>query len=173
VNDIESYVIPFTGLKPGAHTFGYQADGSFFKHFEHSQISDALIDIRVDLEREERMLVFRFDIRGRVTVPCDRCNDPVEVEIGGQEQLVVKLGDHFEEENEVIVIIPESASKFDLSPYIYEYVHLMLPVRKVHPGDTYEESLCNPAVLNKLKELEAQHAPDPRWEALNKLKDTD
>jgi uncharacterized metal-binding protein YceD (DUF177 family) len=171
VNNLETYIIPFSGLKAGAHQFTFRIDKSFFEHFEYSQVADGQVDVTVDLEKEERMLVFYFTISGTVILPCDRCNDPMELEISGKEQLVVKLGDHFEEESEVVVIIPEAENKVDLGPYIYEYIHLMLPIRRVHPGDTEEESRCNPDVLKKLKELSEQHNPDPRWEALNKLRD--
>jgi uncharacterized metal-binding protein YceD (DUF177 family) len=57
-----------------------------------------------------------------------------------------------------------------MSQYIYEYIHLLLPMRKVHGTDEDGNSLCNPDVISRITEEE--HEPgDPRWEVLRKLKD--
>ena len=46
----------------------------------------------------------------------------------------------------------------------------MLPIKKVHGTDEYGGSLCNPEVTRYIVEKE-EHSIDPRWEALQKLKD--
>jgi uncharacterized metal-binding protein YceD (DUF177 family) len=122
------------------------------------------------MAKEERMMDLHLDIGGKVNVACDRCNEPVEVEVSGKERLIVKLGDHYFEESEDVQVIPDTAHKFDLGPFLYEYIHLMLPIRRVHPEDEKGNSLCDPDILKKLNELSASHMPDPRWEALGQLK---
>jgi uncharacterized metal-binding protein YceD (DUF177 family) len=57
-----------------------------------------------------------------------------------------------------------------MSPFLYEYIHLLLPIRRVHPEDDQGNSRCDPEIIRKLKELSESHMPDPRWEALNQLK---
>jgi uncharacterized metal-binding protein YceD (DUF177 family) len=74
------------------------------------------------------------------------------------------------EESEDVVVIPETEYQFDLSSYIYEFIHLALPVRLLHPDDEDGNSTCDPDMLRLLETL----APtgdtfDPRWEALKKL----
>ena len=171
VKDRDQYNITFSGLKPGKHAYDFKISASFFEDFERSEIQGGRVAVHVEMEKDERMMVFLFSILGKVIVPCDRCNDPVELEVKGNERLVVKLGDHHEEISEEVQIIRESDNKFDLQPFLYEYIHLLIPFRRIHPDDELGKSTCNPDVLKKLKELSEQHTPDPRWEALNKLKD--
>jgi len=170
VNYLEQYIIPFSGLRLGVHPFEFKVDDRFFDQFEYSEIKSGSVDVHVVMDREDRMLVLDFHIRGKISLPCDRCLEPISLEVEGKEKLVVKLGDHYEEESEVVEIIPETDKILNISSYIYEYLHLLLPAKRVHPNDENGLSTCEPEVLKKLKELDEQHVPDPRWEALNKLK---
>lgn len=170
MNYLEQYIIPFSGLRLGVHPFEFKVDDRFFDQFEYSEIKSGSVDVHVVMDREDRMLVLDFHIRGKISLPCDRCLEPISLEVEGKEKLVVKLGDHYEEESEVVEIIPETDKILNISSYIYEYLHLLLPAKRVHPNDENGLSTCEPEVLKKLKELDEQHVPDPRWEALNKLK---
>jgi uncharacterized protein len=82
----------------------------------------------------------------------------------------VKFGSGFFEEDDEIQVIPEGETHFDVSPFIYEYIHLLLPIRKVHPEDENGESRCNGEVVGRLDAPLADPEPDPRWEALKKLR---
>jgi uncharacterized metal-binding protein YceD (DUF177 family) len=79
------------------------------------------------------------------------------------------MGDAYQDEGEEVIIIPEAERQFDVSPFLFEVIHLMLPARRVHP-EKDGQSECDPEILKKLEELSNQRAPDPRWEALKKLK---
>jgi len=116
------------------------------------------------------MLVFHFSIEGEVILPCDRCNEPVHLKVNGKERLVVKFGDTFEEQSDELQIIPESETHFDTAPFLYECIHLLLPMRRIHPEEGLGRNSCNPEILQKLDELTAHHNPDPRWDALKQLK---
>jgi uncharacterized metal-binding protein YceD (DUF177 family) len=69
-----------------------------------------------------------------------------------------------------VQVIPDTAHEIDLAPFLYEYIHLLLPVRRVHPDERNGQSGCNPEVLKKLEELAPHPHLDPRWETLNRLK---
>ena len=168
---MEKYKIQFSGLKPGTHSFDFKLDQSFFEHYHVNDVTDSSIGVHTEMEKEDHMLVFRFDIRGNITLVCDRCGDPLSVKLKGQQSLVVKLSDHNEEESEDVQIVKESEGSFDLSQFIYEYVSLMIPAYRVHEDDGKGRSLCNQDIIKKLEELKESHAPDPRWEVLNKLRD--
>lgn len=167
---LERYEIPLNGMKMGPHRFEFKAGKKFFEQIENTEIKEGSVDVVVDLVREERLMDLHFDLVGKVVVPCDRCNEPIEVEIKGKERLILKLGDRFEEEDDEIQIIPENLHTINLTPFIYEYIALLIPVRKVHPEDVQGNSQCNPEILKKLRELNEKKEVDPRWEALNKLK---
>ena len=170
VGYLKQFVIPFSGLKAGNYTFTFEVDDRFFEHFEYSEITHGRIHVDVVLERQPRMMVFNFLIAGHVLIPCDRCGENFSMPVDGEEQLIVKYGQVHEEESEDILVITEDEHELDMSQYIYEYIHLLLPMRKVHGTDEDGNSLCNPDVISRITEEE--HEPgDPRWEVLRKLKD--
>lgn len=169
MKSIETYVIPFKGLKPGNHSYDFHAGGSFFKRFEQGEIQQGNVSIHLNLEKEERMMVLTFDIQGFVTVQCDRCNENFELPIHGKERLIVKPGDGFYEQDDEIQIIPETETSLDISPFLYEYIHLLLPMKRVHPDDDQGISTCNPIILQKLSELSGGSTSDPRWDELKKI----
>jgi len=173
MNHPDEYKIAFTGLIQGEHQFRFEVGDAFFAEEEDAEILGAKVDVEVTLLREERMMDLHFGIRGRVKVDCDRCNEPMEVELEGTERLIIKLGERYYEESEDVQIIPESAHQVDLAPFLYEYIHLLLPARRVHPDDGQEGNRCNPDVLKKLEELHVHPAGDPRWDALKQLKEKD
>ncbi len=164
----EQFIIPFGGLKLGAHRFDLKVEDSFFDNFEYTEIKSGAVDIHLEMEKQERMLVLDFTLRGAVVLPCDRCGDPLNVDISGKERLIVKLGNEYLEESEEVQIIPETDKTFDISSFLYEVMHLLLPAKRVHPDKLNTQ--CNPEVLKKLEQLNGQHSPDPRWEVLGKLK---
>jgi len=79
------------------------------------------------------------------------------------------LGAEYIEESEDVVVIPETEYQFDLSSYIYEFIHLALPARLLHPDDENGNSTCDPDMLLRLDTLRTPDTVDPRWEALRKL----
>ncbi|TSA27395.1 MAG: DUF177 domain-containing protein [Bacteroidetes bacterium] len=172
MKSLDSFIIPFRGLKPGIHRYDLQIDKSFFDRFQHGEIREGELMVHIDLEKEERMLLFHFTIHGTVSLPCDRCNESVSLPVSSQEQLIVKFGETFSEEDDVVQIIPESESQYDTAPILYEYIHLALPMRRVHPENDQGISQCKPDMLAKLNELLGIRAPDPRWEKLKEIRGT-
>lgn len=170
MNTYSQFIIPVSGLKPGSHQFDFEIDDSFFEHFEYSEIRNGVIHLHLFIEKEENLLVFRFDFDGRVRVPCDRCYEPFDLPIAGKERLILKFGHDFHEESEEVQVVPIGENHFDVSPFIYEYIHLSLPVRRVHPEDESGENTCDAGIIRRLEELESSSEPDPRWDALLKLK---
>ncbi|MEI8205758.1 MAG: DUF177 domain-containing protein [Kiritimatiellales bacterium] len=170
MNYADQYQIAFSGLSPGTHTFDFQIGDTFFEQVKDAEITSGQVSVIVTMDKEDRMMDLHIKINGKVRVPCDRCNGLLDMEVGGNERLIVKLGDHYYEESEDVQIIPDTAHQFDLSPFIYEYIHLLLPIRRVHAEDEKGNSQCDPDAIKKLKELSERHVQDPRWEALNELK---
>ena len=167
---LKQYVIQFGGLKPGIHQYSFLIDDLFFKQFDYSEIKKGNVRVLIDLEKEEKMLILNFALSGNVEVYCDRCSEPFLLPIRGEERLIVKFGHDFHEENEEVQIIPEGETQIDISSFIYEYVHLLVPVSRIHPSDENGNSLCDPEIIKRIEEREASSEPDPRWEVLKKLK---
>ncbi|MDO9510934.1 MAG: DUF177 domain-containing protein [Bacteroidales bacterium] len=167
---LKEYVIQFAGLSLGNHTYEFTLNHAFFEHFEASEIQKADIRVALNLEKQERMMVFNFAINGTAEVPCDRCGDEFDISILGDEVLYVKYGTEYEEESEDILLIPPSEHQIDVSKFIYEYIHLLLPYQRLHPEDESGHSACNPEALKKLEELRPASAENERWNVLKNIK---
>jgi len=171
VDYLKNYSIPFTGLPLGNHHFDLEFDHKFFEALDYSELTNGGGTIQVDLEKQERMLVFDIMVEGWVGAICDRCLEPLEHDVYAEERLFVKFGEAFEEESEDVIVIPEGAHEFELAHYIYEMIDLSLPLRIVHPEDEDGTSECDPEIIRKLEELKPIKPVDPRWDSLRGLID--
>ena len=168
------YTITFKGLSLGSHVFDWIIDDKFFVLYEMSEISDACIHVQVTLVKHTRFLELNFVLDGWAEVSCDRCLHPLKLEIESEAQIIVRFGDHTGEgdsEDSDIVILTYDEDRLDVSQYLYEYAHLSLPIRKVHPDDADGRSTCNVEMIRKLEQylVEDESVPDSRWEELKKF----
>ena len=157
-------------LKTGTHQFQFEIDDTFFKDFDNGDLAGGNLTIDCTMDKQERMLIFDITIRGTLEVTCDRCLEDLDLPVEGNERLIAKFGNEEIEENDEIIVIPEQDYEIDLSQYLYEYINLILPYRKVHGEDENGNSLCNPDIIKKIEEHTEEEATDPRWDALKKLK---
>jgi len=171
VEQQDDFIIPFRGLALEVHRFHYEIDGSFFEELEYTELQGAAVNVDLDLERQERMLVLDFDIRGTVDVPCDRCLDNIAWPVDSRWQLIIKFGEVYEEESDDVIVIPHEQHQIDVTQYLFEYITLMVPIRKVHPDDEDGNSTCNPAMIRILEQHQEHEDTDQRWDALRGLKD--
>ena len=143
----DKFIIPLNGLAAGITEFSWQAGKEFFDSFENSEILDAHLDADVRVEKSGRYIGVDCDVRGEVTVECDRCLDELDLPVDVEIMLSVKYGneessdDPHQGEREVI-FIPDTDAEMDLSQIIYDYVCLSLPMQRMHePGE------CDPEVM--------------------------
>ena len=171
---LQEYEIKFVSLKAGNHSFNYKIGKEFFEAFEHSEIEESEIIVDLDFEKATTMLVLNFSISGNMSGECAVCLDKINVPLNGEFRQIFKFSDELtESDDEEIAFISTSEISLNVAPYIYEFIHLSLPTRIVHP-----EGECNDEVQNVLDQYilveeddsEASEEIDPRWEALKKLK---
>lgn len=163
------FVIPFKGLKIGKHDFVFDVGDKFFDEIEESEITKGNVHVEVTLDKKTTMLDFSFQLKGNVMVPCDRCLDDVEMPVEYEAKLYVKFGDESEEQTDEIIVLSHNETEIDVAQYIYEFAHLALPYKRVHPDDENGQSTCNKEMLEKLNEYLIQKNEndiDPRWDDL-------
>jgi len=170
VDYLKQFVIRFSGLSIGNHQYKFIIDEKFFENFDFSEIKNGKITVDILLNKQETMFILNFIINGTVNVTCDRCLEPFDLDINGKEKLIVKFGKEKFEETDEILIIPESDNKINISQYIYEYINLLLPYKRVHPDNADGKSLCNQEVIKKIKKFSKSKTIDPRWEKLKDIK---
>lgn len=171
----KEYEIPFVGLKQGEHLFEFEIDNSFFTLFDYSDFNEVSQKVSVVLNKKSNLLELTFKSEGTVNVNCDLTNEPFNLPIEGSLHLVVKFGEEFNDENEELLIIPNSEFSINVAQYIYEMIVLSVPAKRIHPevinGNLGQET------LQKLEELSPKHTEiveeneeiDPRWNKLKNL----
>ena len=161
------FVILFRGLSPGKHDFTFDVDNNFFNDFEGSEINKGKVLVNIRLNKTANLLELDFNLKGKVIVTCDRCLDEFEMAVKYLTKLFVKFGDIAEEEeDDEIIILSHADGELDIKQYIYEYIHLSLPYKRVHP-DKQGQSTCNKEMLKKLDEYTIR---EPKVSPLNDLK---
>ena len=145
------YIIPFSSYSNGLHEFEFELVDAFFGLFPESEIQKADVLVNVEMTKRERQLEFNFLLEGWVMQPCDRCLEEYEQPVAGEFNLYGKFGHGNNEDEFDVVWLPQEAYQIDLSQYLYEYVMLSLPLRKVHPDTAGGKPGCDPVMLDLLK----------------------
>ncbi len=168
------FILSVRDLPLGSHNFDFKIKDWFFDKFEYSEIKKGEFNIKLTLDKQERIYFLHFVIDGIANVICDRCGDYFEQALKGEQELIIKIGNERLENEDDIIIIHEHENQIDITQYIYEYISLLLPMHNVHPNDSKGNSKCNKATLKLLDNLKPKHKEvttenDPRWDELKKL----
>lgn len=176
MDPLKEYLIPFYGLKDGNHSYAYELKQSFFETFPHSEITEANIVAKIELMKRPDMLTLDFVLEGTAKLICDRCGEEYDQVIEGDRQLVVNLNaDHYDDEDD-LVALPASTHEINIAQWLYEFVTLLIPARRVHHDKPDGSPGCDPEMLARLDELrvhieeDKKEEKDPRWDALKNLK---
>ena len=179
------YNVVLKDLNNGPRVSGYLLDNDYIKKLDSPEVPKGTVKAIVTARKKNQAFEIDFVLEGTVLIPCDRCLDEMEQTISYKEKLLVKFGDKFSEEDE-IVIVPESEGAINVAWFLYEFILLNIPLKHVHaPGE------CNKTMVTKLKrhitrskddddpdieveddDLEIDDSPmDPRWEGLQNILD--
>lgn len=134
MNIEKDFLIPFTGLKNGKHSFDFKVDGSFFENYNYSDFNHINAEINVLLDKKINIFELHFTSKGFANVPCDVTNQDFDLPIDSEINLVVKFGNVFDNDHDEILVIPYTSHHIDVSQYIYEMIALAIPQKRVHPG---------------------------------------
>jgi uncharacterized metal-binding protein YceD (DUF177 family) len=149
------YNIAFVGLKPGLHAFSYHIDDRFFEIFENPEFNHSNIEVKINFDKKQGTFLLKFSINGSIRISCDRCGDEFEMTLWDEFELVVKqIDDELVEKksslDSEVAYIGKSESLLDVSPWIYEFIILSVPMQHIHPDDKDGNSTCNPIALSYL-----------------------
>ncbi len=174
MNYLSQFTLPFSGLSEGKHQFDFKVDDRFFAEFEGSEVEKGELEVRVELEKRSTYLRLIFSINGVVQLVCDRCLENFNYPLESKRELLVKFSEKpVEDEAEMIYLHP-GAFQVEIAQFIYEFVILSLPIRRIHPDGEDGKSLCDPVMIKKLEELRyhgktLKEPDDPRWNELRKI----
>ena len=146
-----------------------EVDETFFALFPHSEIQQANLSVEVALEKLGSQLDAQLLLTGTVAVECDRCLGPFDLSIRFEDRVIAKLGEVTDLESDVWTLGSE-IHELDLAQPIFEFAHLALPNRKIHP----DAADCDQDMISRLDGPDdgndTDEPIDPRWNALKELK---
>ena len=186
------YKVDLKNMQQDVQVFEYLLDNLFFTNIGGEDFQKGKINTQLKIIKKANVFDLSFTLNGIVTIPCDRCLDDMDLPVDTTAHLIVKLGKDYSEESDEIVVIPETEGIINLSWFLYEFVSLAIPIKRIHgPGK------CNKQMTSKLKKHLAksddddmsfgsddadiividedepyeEERTDPRWEALKGLKE--
>ena len=81
------YIIDLKRLPVGTHSFDITLDDAFFKSLEKTEILSGNVECQATLNLREEDYQLNIAVRGTVFVVCDRCLDPMPLEINDEQEI--------------------------------------------------------------------------------------
>jgi uncharacterized metal-binding protein YceD (DUF177 family) len=170
---MERYRIHILGLSLNVHHFTFEVGNEFFTKYDTGLVSEGTFSIDVALDKRETFLETAFSIKGSAKLVCDRSLDPFDFPLDFTSKIIFKYGDEDKEISEDVVMIHHGTETLELGQYIYEFIALAIPMKKLHPRFQNEEEETNEEgtiVYSSEEEVKKEDEEiDPRWEMLKKL----
>ena len=177
----------------GTQQFEYTLDTEFFRNMESEDILKGNVKISLTVNCKSDYYELDFTLKGIIYIPCDRCLDEMEHEVDTTYHLCVKYGDCYNDENDELLIIPETDAYLNVAYMVYDTVALTIPLKHVHPvgkcnkgmakhlkmhaatqvDDEFEGTDFDDDITDDSDERDNNTQVDPRWEALRKLTEND
>ena len=182
MKELSKYNIDIYGLEDKQYDYDMESGDAFFEELDQDLIEHGHFKTHVELKKSATMIQLHFHTEGVVELLCDRSLEPFEEPVVSDERLILKFGDHNEELTDEIEIINRNTNRINIAKYIFEFIALSLPIKKIHPSlRTDDDETITPdddeVILvyssESTDEDEDDEVPekiDPRWEALKKLK---
>jgi uncharacterized metal-binding protein YceD (DUF177 family) len=168
---LSDYFVNILGLSQKTHSFDFKIENAFFKIYGTEVVSEGQFLAKVVLDKREKLIEANFDIEGKANLVCDRSLDPFEHAMKINRKMIFKFGEAAEEVSDEITIIPQDLQQLDVGQFIYEYIVLEVPMKKIHPryqSDNEEDENEEGKLIYQSEKSE--DVIDPRWEVLKKLK---
>ena len=182
MNALRAYDINIVGLENKRYEYDFTSDRAFFDALEQDLISTGHVRTPLTLDKSETMIRLDFHITGTVEQTCDRSLDCYDQPVDTRQMMLLKFGDHNEELSDAIELIERNTSTVNVARYIFEFLSLSLPMKRLHPRFRDEDDADDESTGKLIyrtdpdDEASTDNDPneptiDPRWAALRKLSD--
>jgi uncharacterized metal-binding protein YceD (DUF177 family) len=172
---VAAYRINIVGLSNKEHQFQFEFGDEFFRKYGTDLVSEGKFRADITLAKRETFIEVEFKIDGTARLICDRSLEPFDYPIESTNTIVFKYGEEFKEMTEEIIIIPRDTATLELGQYMYEFIALGVPIKKLHPKfkDEDRDDLSDGKIVyssGTSHENKDEEEIDPRWNILKKLK---
>ena len=131
MSENDHYMIDLKRLPLGTHSFDFQLDDDFFASLEKSEILNGNVVCKATLNLREEDYQLNIAVHGTVFVVCDRCLDPMPLEIDDEQEIFSA-----DEENDQMV----NDQTVNLQWLAYEIVSINIPIVHSHqPGECNQQ----------------------------------
>ena len=111
----------------------------FFADLEQEEISGGDIHAEIFVRATAGDIYnVQVKVKGDVIVACDRCLDPLQIEVEASDTLKVKDADPEDCDADDMLYLEANNPCYDFSWQVYEIIETSLPMQRVHP-----EGECN------------------------------
>ncbi len=163
---LRKFDVKIQSLSNNEHSFLFEFNHALLEHFsEELEMKNTLGECKLKIIKTDMMLDATFDIRGSTELICDRTLKKFIHSLNLKNKILFKFGDFEEEISEDMIVIDRNKSIINIAKYIYEFVILEIPAKRLHPSLKNEDNIDNFVFrTNVIKKT------DPRLDPLNKLK---
>lgn len=172
MDKLSPFVINLKDQLTDLETYQWHLDDEFFAAVQGSEIEHGDADATLQVRRTSGAFELTFRFSGVLTLICDRCLEPMQQPIEGEQTMKVKLGSEYTDDGE-LVTIPYEDGTLSVAWNLYEFMALEIPLRHVHPDGECEASMAEAIDQHTGSVAEGEDEPetDPRWDALKKILD--
>jgi len=126
----------------------FNLDKKFFEFSDYFLIDDYSINVKIVVEKKNYFWQLDADLNGTINTKCDRCSDPLLLNVRGRDSFFIKVKDLNHVESNNIVFISHSSEPLIIDDILRELLFFIIPKRRVH-----DEGGCNIDAIEKLNSL--------------------
>ena len=139
MSEKDHYIIDLKRLPVGRHEFDITLDDAFFKSLEKTEILGGQVEGKATLNLREEDYQLNIAVHGTVFVVCDRCLEPMPLEIE-DEQEIFSEDEEMGDDDEIVPRQSSNRQSLDLSWLVYEIVSVNIPIVHSHqPGECNQQ----------------------------------
>ena len=144
---LSPYRVDLETVANARNPLSFNLEDDFFGALEQQEIFGGKINVLVSVQLNSGgIFQLSIEVEGFVRVACDRCLEPVEIEVlASDERNIASLNAIMPPEDMACV---ERYGTYDTTWDIYETILLSLPIQRVH-----EDGDCNPEMLKILEDI--------------------
>ncbi len=135
------HIIELSALEIGHYDYQFELNDAYFATIEKTELLGGNVKVNAQLDLRADDYDLTLTVYGTVQVTCDRCLDPVDMEVDNTEEMAPLL---------------EDVQTIDLDWLAYEQIIVNLPMVHRHP-----EGGCNPQMAALLQNHLCRTAEEP------------
>ncbi|MCQ2346636.1 MAG: DUF177 domain-containing protein [Paludibacteraceae bacterium] len=138
----DEHIINLDKLEIGRYSYDFVLDDAYLTAQERTELLGGKVEAHVALNLRANDFDLTVAVRGQVQLPCDRCLDPMNVDIDAEEDMAPLLDEEVE-----VIDNRDAGRSLDLNWLAYELIVVNLPLVHCHP-----EGGCNPSMDSLLQD---------------------